>query len=283
MPFFIPLFYRIITVNFLHMSVYLAEFIGTALLLFFGNGIVAGLNLKYSYSNGGGWIVVSIGWGLAVSFGIYAAGQISGAHINPAVSTSLALAGEMDIALLPGYIIAQVLGAFTGAVLCWLQYLPHWGKTEDPAAKLSAFSTAGAIDRKSANLLSEMLGTMILILGLLMIGANEFTEGLNPLVVGGLITLIGMAQGGTTGFAINPARDLGPRIAHYLLPIKGKGSSQWHYAWVPIVGPIIGGAAGATLYFWLYENTINGLGILSLLLMGLGLSYAVYEELKTPA
>lgn len=263
------------------MSVYLAEFIGTALLLFFGNGIVAGLNLKYSYSNGGGWIVVCIGWGLAVSFGIYAAGQISGAHINPAVSTSLALTGEMDIALLPGYIIAQVLGAFTGALLCWLQYLPHWGKTDDPAAKLAVFSTSGAIDRKSANLLSEMLGTMILIMGLLTIGANEFSEGLNPLVVGALITVIGMAQGGTTGFAINPARDLGPRIAHFLLPIKGKGSSQWHYAWIPIVGPIIGGAAGASLYYLLFEGTTNSLGIISLVLFGLGIVYAVYEEITS--
>ena len=263
------------------MSVYLAEFIGTALLLFFGNGIVAGLSLKYSYSNGGGWIVVCIGWGLAVSFGIYAAGQISGAHINPAVSISLALSGDMDLALLPGYIIAQFLGAFTGAALCWLQYLPHWGKTEDPATKLGVFSTAGAIDRKSANLLSEMFGTFILIFGLLTIGANQFTEGLNPLVIGGLITVIGMAQGGTTGFAINPARDLGPRFAHFILPIKGKGSSQWHYAWIPIIGPIIGGATGTTLYLLMYEGVFNKLGMVAVFLFVITIIYAIVEELKS--
>ena len=204
------------------MSVYLAEFIGTAILLFFGNSVNAATTLNFSYAKNSGWIITTVGWGLAVTFGIYAVGQISGAHINPAVTTSMALVGELEASKVPGYIIAQVLGGITGATLTWLQYLPHWGKTEDQAAKLGVFCTGPAIPQTGANLVSEMMGTMILIFGLLMIGANDFVDGLNPLAVGGLIAVIGMAQGGTTGYAINPARDFGPRLAHFLLPIKGK-------------------------------------------------------------
>lgn len=262
------------------MSVYLAEFIGTAILLYFGNSINAATTLNFSYAKDSGWVITTIGWGLSVTFGIYAVGQISGAHINPAVTTSLALAGELKWALVPGYIIAQVLGAIVGATLAWLQYLPHWGKTEDQGAKLGVFCTSGAIDQKSANLVSEMLGTMILIIGLMMVGANEFTEGLNPLVVGGLITLIGMAQGGSTGYAINPARDFGPRLAHFLLPIKGKGGSNWSYSWIPIIGPIIGGGAGAALYYLVFNGGTNHLGWIAIALMLSAIIYAVSVELK---
>lgn len=262
------------------MSVYLAEFIGTAILLYFGNSVNAATTLNFSYAKGSGWVITTIGWGLSVTFGIYAVGTISGAHINPAVTTSLALAGEISWNIVPGYILAQVLGGIFGATLAWLQYLPHWGKTEDQGAKLGVFCTAGAIDQPSSNLISEMLGTMILIIGLMMIGANEFTEGLNPLVVGGLITLIGMAQGGSTGYAINPARDFGPRLAHFLLPIKGKGSSKWDYAWIPIVGPIVGGGAGAALYYLVFKGGTSVLGWVFIGLMLSAIFYAIFVESK---
>lgn len=264
------------------MSPYVAEFIGTAVLLYFGNSVNAATTLNFSYAKGAGWIVTTIGWGLAVTFGVYASSQVSGAHINPAVTTSLAISGEFEWAKVPGYIIAQVLGGIAGATLAWLQYLPHWGKTEDQGAKLGIFCTGGAIDQKSANLVSEILGTMILMFGLLMIGANQFAEGLNPLVVGGLIVLIGMAQGGSTGYAINPARDFGPRLAHFILPIKGKGSSKWHYAWVPIVGPIIGGGAGVAIYALAFEGATSTLGWSCILLLLVAIVFAVIDELKKP-
>jgi glycerol uptake facilitator protein len=260
------------------MSVYLAEFIGTTILLYFGNSVNAATSLNKSYAQGSGWVITTLGWGLAVTFGIYAVGNISGAHINPAVTTSLAMAGEIEWQIVPGYIISQLLGGIFGATLAWLQYLPHWRKTEDQATKLGVFCTAGAIDQKSANLISEMLGTMILIVGLMMIGANKFTEGLNPLVVGGLIALIGMAQGGSTGYAINPARDLGPRLAHFILPIKGKGSSNWSYAWIPVLGPFIGGGAGAALYYLIFKGVTSSLGWAAIGLMITAIIVAIIEE-----
>jgi len=262
------------------MSVYLAEFIGTAILLYFGNSINAATTLNFSYAKDSGWVITSIGWGLAVTFGIYAVGQISGAHINPAVTTSMALVGELEPNKVPGYIIAQVLGAMTGAALTWLQYLPHWRKTEDKAAKLGVFCTAPAIKQNGANLLSEMMGTMILIFGLLMIGANDFADGLNPLAVGGLITIIGMAQGGSTGYAINPARDFGPRFAHFLLPIKGKGDSNWSYSWIPIVGPIVGGGAGAAFYYLAFKDSLPLLGWVAIGHFIIAVVYAILEEAK---
>lgn len=230
------------------MNAYLAEALGTMILILFGGGTNAAASLKGTYSNGGGWLMISAGWGLAVAMAVYAVGQYSGAHINPAVTLGLASAGEFEWAKVPGYIGAQMLGAFLGAVMVFFQYLPHWKKTEDPAIKLGVFSTGPAIDNRAANVVSEMIGTFILVLGLMAIGANEFTEGLNPLIVGLLIVVIGIALGGTTGYAINPARDLGPRIAHALLPIHGKGPSNWAYAWVPVFGPIVGGVYGALFY-----------------------------------
>jgi len=185
---------------------------------------------------------------MAVTFAIYVAGPISGAHINPAVTIGLASIGAFPWANVPIYIAGQLIGAFVGATLCWLAYYPHWEITEDQGAKLGIFATGPAIPHTPANFLCEFLGTAFLVFILLGLGANEFTQGLNPLVVGFYILAIGLSLGGPTGYAINPARDLGPRIAHALLPIAGKGDSDWKYAWIPIVAPICGGVAGAMLW-----------------------------------
>lgn len=230
------------------MNIYLAELLGTMILILFGGGTNAAASLKGTYSNGGGWLMISAGWGLAVAMAVYMVGSFSGAHINPAVTLGLAAAGEFEWDKVPGYIAAQMIGAFLGAVLVFFQYLPHWKKTDDPGTKLGVFSTGPAISNTSANVVSEMIGTFILVLGLMALGVNEFTEGLKPLIVGLLIVVIGIALGGTTGYAINPARDLGPRLAHAILPIHGKGSSNWAYAWIPVVAPILGGVYAALFY-----------------------------------
>ena len=227
---------------------YLAEFLGTLLLIVLGDGVVAGVLLKNSKSENAGWWVITAAWGLAVTMAIYAVGKISGAHLNPAVTIAMAVNGSFSSDMVIGYILAQMAGAFTGAVLVWLHYLPHWKLTTEQSLKLAVFCTAPAVRNTFSNLISEILATAVLILGLLFIGANEFSQGLNPLVVGLLIIAIGLSLGGTTGFAINPARDLGPRIAHFVLPIPGKGNSDWSYAWIPVIGPIIGGVLGALIY-----------------------------------
>jgi glycerol uptake facilitator protein len=234
------------------MSPYLAEIIGTALLIIFGDGVVAGVLLKKSKAENSGWIVITMGWGLGVMVAAYSVGAFSGAHLNPALTIALAAAGKFAWAKVPGYIAAQMLGAFIGAVVVWLHYLPHWKATEDKDLKLAVFSTGPAIRSTGANLISEIIGTFILVLGILAIGANKFAEGLNPLIVGFLIVVIGLSLGGTTGYAINPARDLGPRIAHSVLPIPGKGSSNWSYAMIPVIGPIIGGLLAAAIYVGLF-------------------------------
>ncbi len=230
------------------MNAYLAEFLGTLVLILIGEGVVAGVVLKGTKSENAGWLTICIAWGLAVTFAIYAVGNFSGAHLNPAVTIGLAIHGDFDWSMALGYILSQLGGAFVGAVLVWLHYLPHWKITTDAGAKLAVFATGPAIRNSASNLISEIIATTVLIFGLLFIGANEFTQGLKPLVVGLLITTIGLGLGGTTGFAINPARDLGPRIAHAILPIHGKGSSDWSYSWIPIAGPIIGSVLGAVLY-----------------------------------
>ena len=230
------------------MSAFLGEVIGTMILIILGGGVVGGVVLNKSKAQNSGWIVITVGWGLAVAMAVYAVGSISGAHLNPGVTIGLAVIGSFAWADVPAYILAQMIGAFLGAVLVWLHYLPHWKETEDQGAKLAVFSTGPAIRSYAANLVSEIIGTFVLVLAILFIGANEFTQGLNPLIIGFLIVSIGLSLGGTTGYAINPARDLGPRIAHFVLPIAGKGSSDWSYAWVPVVGPIIGGALGALFY-----------------------------------
>jgi glycerol uptake facilitator protein len=234
------------------MSPYLAEFFGTALLILLGDGVVAGAVLKGTKSEQAGWLTIVVGWGLAVVFAIYAVGSISGAHINPAVTIALALSGSFDWGLVPGYCLAQVMGAFFGAVLVWIHYMPHWKNTESKELKLAVFCTAPAERSVLSNLISEVLATTVLILAILFIGKNEFTQGLNPLVIGLLVIAIGLSLGGTTGFAINPARDLGPRIAHFLLPIHGKGDSDWSYSWIHVVGPLLGAILGVTLYSLLF-------------------------------
>jgi glycerol uptake facilitator protein len=237
------------------MQVYLAEFIGTMILILLGDGVVAGVLLRNSKAENSGWIVITLGWGMAVAMAVYSVGWISGAHINPAVTIGVATIGLLEWAQVPGYIIAQILGAFVGAVLVWLAYLPHWEETADPGLKLGVFSTAPAIRNTVANLVTEIIGTAMLVFGVVAI-LNTFTAGgeelawggLFPLLIGLLVLAIGLSLGGPTGYAINPARDLGPRIAHAVLPITGKGGSDWGYSWIPVVGPIIGGIIGATLY-----------------------------------
>lgn len=239
------------------MSPFWGEVIGTMIIIVFGAGVGAGTSLTKSYAKDSGWIVITIAWGLAVTLGVFAVGSISGAHLNPAVTIGLALNGTFAWGDVPGYILAQMIGAIIGATLVFLQYLPHWKATNDPGTKLGVFSTSPAIPHTFSNLLSEMIGTFMLVLGLLYIGANEFTKGLNPFAVGLLIIAIGMSLGGTTGYAINPARDLGPRIAHFLLPIPGKGPSNWGYAWIPVVGPILGGSLGAVFYKYMFSGSIS--------------------------
>jgi glycerol uptake facilitator protein len=244
------------------MQAYLAEFIGTMILIILGDGVVAGVLLKNSKAENSGWIVITFGWGMAVAIAVYAVGSISGAHINPAVTIGLASIGAFDWVQVPGYVIAQLLGAFVGAVLVWLAYLPHWGPTEDAGLKLGVFSTAPAYRNTVANITTEIIGTAMLVFGVLgivnnanVIGAAStpdlaavFGSGIAPLLVGLLVLGIGLSLGGPTGYAINPARDLGPRIAHAVLPIAGKGGSDWGYSWIPVVAPIIGGIIGAVLW-----------------------------------
>jgi glycerol uptake facilitator protein len=244
------------------MQSYLAEAIGTMLLVLLGDGVVANVVLARSKGQNSGWIVIATGWGIAVAMAVYAVGRVSGAHLNPAVTIGLATIGSFPWAQVPGYIVAQMVGAFAGAVLVWLAYLPHWSATEDRAAKLGVFCTSPAIRQAGANFICEVIGTAVLLFGILAIAANAqtlskpgdvnlsfvFSRGLQPLLVGVLVLGIGLSLGGPTGYAINPARDLGPRIAHAILPIPGKGSSDWGYAWIPVVAPIIGGIAGAGLY-----------------------------------
>lgn len=230
------------------MSPYLAEFFGTMLLIILGEGVVAGVVLKGTKSENAGWLTICVAWGLAVTLSIYAVGSISGAHLNPAITIALAMIGNFPADQVVGYIIAQFAGAFLGAVVVWLHYLPHWKNTIDSSAKLAVFCNAPAIRNPMSNLISEIIATMVLVLSILFIGANKFTEGLNPIVVGILIVSIGLSLGGTTGFAINPARDLAPRIAHFILPIPGKRDSDWSYAWIPVAGPIIGGVLGAWIF-----------------------------------
>ena len=237
------------------MQVYLAEFIGTMILVLLGDGVVAGVLLRNSKAENSGWIVITLGWGMAVAMAVYAVGWISGAFINPAVTIGFATIGLLPWAQVPGFIIAQFLGAFVGAVLVWLAYLPHWEETADPGLKLGVFSTAPAIRNTVANLVTEIIGTAMLVFGVVAIvttftaGGREIAwSGLFPFLIGLLVLAIGLSLGGPTGYAINPARDLGPRIAHAVLPIAGKGGSDWGYSWIPVVGPIIGGILGAVLY-----------------------------------
>ena len=252
------------------MSVFTAELVGTFLLILLGGGVCANVSLKKTGGHNSGWIVITAGWGLAVTIAVYAVVNVSGAHINPAVTLGLASIGELPWHDVPKYVTAQMLGAILGAATVWLAYLPHWEATDDPAAKLGVFSTAPAIRKPFANLLCEIIGTFALVLGVLAILSpeimtteekiiqKEWALGLKPLLVGLLVFSIGLSLGGPTGYAINPARDLGPRIAHALLPIAGKGGSDWSYAWIPVLGSCIGGVLGALVYKWLWIAQSGG-------------------------
>jgi glycerol uptake facilitator protein len=246
------------------MEQYIAEFVGTAILILLGDGVVANVLLKNSKGEASGWIVITFGWGMAVAIAVYAVGGVSGAHINPAVTIGLASIGEFSWVDVPGYIIAQMLGAMTGAALVYATYLPHWGITDDPGLKLAVFSTGPEVREFPKNLVTEIIGTAMLLLGVLgitagaggAVGTNAsdqlaalYGNGIAPLIVGLLVLAIGLSLGGPTGYAINPARDLGPRIMHAILPIPGKGSSDWEYSWVPVAGPIIGGILGAVIWW----------------------------------
>jgi glycerol uptake facilitator protein len=244
------------------MQTLLAEAIGTMLLILLGDGVVANVLLARSKGHNSGWIVIATGWGVAVAMAVYAVGRISGAHLNPAVTIGLASIGGFPWSDVPGYIAAQMGGAFAGAVLVWAAYLPHWKETADPDLKLAVFCTAPAIRQPVANVVTEVISTAALVFGVLAIAANAqsltrpgeidlsvvFSSGLQPLLVGILVLGIGLSLGGPTGYAINPARDLGPRLAHALLPIPGKRDPDWSYAWIPVIAPIIGGVLGAISY-----------------------------------
>lgn len=232
------------------MEPYIAEFIGTALLLLLGSGVVANVLLEQSKGQNGGWLVICWAWAIAVFLGVYTATHLGGSgHLNPAVTLALAAFGGFDSSLVPGYIAAQVLGALTGSSLAWLTYRGHFDATEDADLKLAIFSTAPAIRNPLQNLITEAIGTFVLVFGAMAISSPTDSLGaLDALPVALLVLGIGLALGGPTGYAINPARDLGPRIAHALLPIPGKRDSDWGYSWVPVVGPILGGWLGAALY-----------------------------------
>ena len=245
------------------MTEFVAEIIGTFILVLLGNGVVANVVLKETKGFDGGWIVITAGWGFAVFVAVFMVGDYSGAHINPAVSIGLAAAGEFPWSKVPYFVLAQMIGAFLGGVCVYAFYKDHYDKTEDPGAKQATFCTAPAIPNKGRNFFSEFIGTFVLILGVLLIvgpsvegtGVDEEVKvglgALGALPVGILVFAIGLSLGGTTGYAINPARDLGPRIAHVFLPIKGKGSNDWNYSWIPILGPVLGALVAAGLYLLL--------------------------------
>ena len=225
------------------------------LLIILGDGVVANVVLNKTKGQNSGWIVITAGWAFGVAVGVYAVGAFSGAHLNPAVTVGLASIGKFPWSSVPVYIVAQMLGAVLGATIVWLAYLPHWPVTENQAGKLAVFCTAPAIRNPGANLLTEIIGTFVLVLGALAIltpqnlnPVNGWRAGFGPFLVGVLVWAIGLSLGGPTGYAINPARDLGPRLAHAFLPIAGKGPSDWGYAWIPVAGPIIGGLLAAFLY-----------------------------------
>jgi glycerol uptake facilitator protein len=226
----------------------LAEFFGTMLLVLLGDGVCAACSLNKSKSQASGWIVIASGWAMAVMLPAFIFGRISGASFNPALTISLAVVGKFPWADVPGYIIAQFLGAIVGAALVWLAYLKHWEVTDDKPTKLGIFCTAPAIRSYSANFLTEAIATFVLVFIILGIGEVKAADGLPTFVVGGLIMGLGLSLGGPTGYAMNPARDLGPRIAHAILPIYGKGDSDWGYSWVPVLGPVVGAIIAALLW-----------------------------------
>jgi glycerol uptake facilitator protein len=246
---------------------YLAEFVGTALLMLFGNGVVANVVLARTKGNNSGWIVIAVGWGLAVFIAAFCSAKYSGAHLNPAVTVAMAMAGKLPVAKVAGYIVAQMLGAMLGSTLVFLFYREHFKASDDADGKLACFCTAPAIRNNTQAFFCEVVGTFALILPIFLmvdptleVPGREVTLGLGTLglvPVGLLVLAIGLSLGGTTGYAINPARDLGPRIVHALLPIPGKRDADWSYAWVPVVGPLVGAALAAVVHIWLGQISLR--------------------------
>ncbi len=240
------------------MTPFIAELIGTMILILLGNGVVANVVLAKTKGHGAGWVVITLGWGFAVFAGVLVAQDFSGAHINPAVTIGLVAAGKFAASEAPLYIAGQMLGAAIGTTLVFLMHRDHYRATGDQGTKLATFCTSPAIPNVWTNMLSEMLGTFVLIFTVLYITGPNFVSdnpgtpaglgSLGALPVALIVVAIGMSLGGTTGYAINPARDLAPRIMHQLLPIPDKGGSNWAYAWIPVVGPLLGGIAAAVLY-----------------------------------
>ena len=241
------------------MNPIVAELIGTMILILLGNGVVANVVLTGTKGNGGGWMVITTGWALAVFAGVVIAGPYSGAHLNPAVTVGLAVAGKFDWSQVPAFIGAQLVGAMIGAVLVWLMYKDHFKATADPVLKSASFYTIPAIKNTTLNLISEGIGTFVLLLAVFYITNGEIGKDKTPIGLGSIgaipvafiVWAIGLSLGGTTGYAINPARDLGPRIVYSLLPFKNKNKKDWKYSWIPIVGPIVGASIAASLYLML--------------------------------
>lgn len=241
------------------MSIIGSEIIGTALLILLGDGVVAAVLLSQSKAQNSGWIVITWGWGMAVMVAVYAVGQFSGAHLNPAVTVGLWINGNISgVGTALKYFVGEFAGAMIGATLVFAAYYLHFRETEDPGLKLAVFSTGPAIRNTIANMTTEIIGTFVLVFGVLAIidpgNKANAASGLNGLLIGLLVLAIGLSLGGPTGYAINPARDLGPRIMHAILPIPGKGMSDWSYAWIPVAGPLIGGAIGALAYGAFYPG-----------------------------
>lgn len=230
------------------MNALVGEFLGTFIMVLLGNGVVAGNILHKTKEEGTGWIAIVLGWGIAVSIAVYISGFICPAHLNPVVTIGLAAAGMFPWADVPGFVLAQTLGAMVAALMVWLHYYPYWKETKDQGTILGCFSTAPAIRHTPSNILGEALGSAILVILVMALGVNKLSDGMGPIIVGMVVMAIGFSLGPTTGYAINPARDLGPRIMHAILPIENKGDSDWGYAWIPIVGDILGGVVGAVLY-----------------------------------
>lgn len=230
------------------MENFLAEMLGTMILIILGDGVVANVVLNKTKAQNSGWIVITTGWALGVTIPVFIFGTISGAHFNPAVTLGLATIGKFPWGSVPSYLIAQFIGGFLGAVIVWVFYRPHFEATEDKDAKLGVFCTGPAIKDTASNFISEVIGTFILVFGILGIANTPMVDGLAPIVVGGIVWAVGLTLGGTTGYAINPARDLGPRIAHQILPISDKRDSDWGYAWIPVAAPILGGIIAAVSY-----------------------------------
>ena len=241
------------------MNIFLGEVIGTMFLILLGDGVVANVLLAKSKGQNSGWIVITTAWAMAVFVGVYTSVAVGGnAHLNPAVTFGLAISGAVAWTDVPVYFAGEFIGAALGAILVWLSYLPHWAETQDQGLKLAVFSTGPAIRNTTANLVCEIIGTFALMFGVFLITGAQMVSGgavstislgaLGALPVALLVWVIGLSLGGPTGYAINPARDLGPRIMHALLPIAGKGDSDWGYSWIPVVGPIIGAAIAALLY-----------------------------------